>query len=54
LGHYRPSAEQWPVVYAVDLFYKLLIPAVIGAMVIYNFTDIFRLVTDWWKRRRND
>ena len=54
LGHYRPSAEQWPMVYAVDLFYKLLIPAVIGAMVIYNFTDIFRLVADWWKRRRND
>lgn len=52
LGHYRPSSDQWPLVYFVDLFYKILIPAVIGAMVLYNFTDIFRLVSDVLRRRR--
>lgn len=52
LGHYRPSREQWPLVYYVDLFYKILIPAVIGAMVVYNFTDIFRLGSDVLRGRR--
>jgi hypothetical protein len=53
LGHYRPSSEQWPLVYFVDLFYKIFIPTVLGAMVIFNFTDIFRTVSDFIKERRN-
>ncbi len=52
LGHYRPSREQWPLVYFVDLFYKIFIPAVIGAMVIFNLTDVFRTVSNFIKERR--
>jgi hypothetical protein len=53
LGHYRPSREQWPLVYLVDTFYKIFIPTVIGAMVVFNFTDVLRTVSNFIKERRN-
>ena len=54
LSHYPPSPEHSPLVYFVDLFYKILIPAVIGAMVEFNLTDISRHITRRFKERRND
>jgi hypothetical protein len=44
LGHYRPDPEKAPIVYFVNLFYKILIPAVLGGMVLFNLTDLGRSV----------
>lgn len=54
LGHYRPSPDQAPVVYFVDLFYKILIPAVIGGMVVFNLTDARRRIVHRWRERRHE
>jgi hypothetical protein len=42
LGHYQPDPDNAPIVFFVDLFYKILIPAVLGAMVVFNLTDLGR------------
>ena len=42
LSHYIPSPDKSPLVYYVNLFYLILIPTVIGGMVIYVGTDIYR------------
>ena len=52
LSHYRPDAEETPVVYFVDLFYKVMIPAVIGGMLLFNATDLFRSLADRFKGRK--
>ena len=45
LSHYRPDVRKFPLVFFVDLFYKILIPAVIGFMLVYVGLDFFgRLV----------
>lgn len=54
LSHYRPDPEHSPVVYFVDLFYRVFIPGVLGAMIVYNLTDIRRLVSEFLKERRRD
>jgi hypothetical protein len=54
LSHYQPTPERSSVVYFVDLFYKVFIPGVLGAMVVFNLTDIRRRVSDYLKERRND
>jgi hypothetical protein len=51
LSHYRPDIQDTPMVYFVDLFYKILIPAVLGGMVLFNVTDIGRSIVDRLKRR---
>jgi predicted CXXCH cytochrome family protein len=45
LSHYIPSAEQHPMVFAIDTFYKFFIPAVLGGMgviVALDFTSRVR------------
>ena len=42
MSHYEPSPQVFPVVYYVNLFYKFFIPAVIGGMIFYILTDIYR------------
>lgn len=42
LSHYRPSPTHWPLVYFVDLFYKIFIPTVIGGMLLFVATDVSR------------
>jgi predicted CXXCH cytochrome family protein len=54
LSHYRPSPEHSPVVYFVNLFYRILIPAVIGAMVVFNLTDVRRRISHRLKERRHE
>jgi predicted CXXCH cytochrome family protein len=44
MSHYDASPEKYPLVYYVNLFYKFFIPAVIGGMLIFVITDIFRRV----------
>jgi len=42
MSHYDASPEQFPLVYYVNLFYKFLIPGVLGGMLFYVLTDIYR------------
>jgi hypothetical protein len=42
LSHYVPSPEKNPLVYYVNLFYRIFIPTVIGGMVIFVAGDIYR------------
>jgi len=45
LGHYEPSAEDAPLVFFVDLFYKIIIPVTIGGIVVFIGTDITKKLT---------
>jgi predicted CXXCH cytochrome family protein len=40
LSHYEPDLERYPVVFFVDLFYKIFIPAVLGFMGLYVAVDL--------------
>lgn len=42
MSHYEPSPKVFPVVYYVNLFYKFFIPAVLGGMLFYVLTDVYR------------
>jgi len=42
LSHYEPSPQHSPIVYFVTLFYKIMIPSIIGGMVFFIITDIYR------------
>ncbi len=44
LGHYRPDPEKYPVVYFVDLFYRIFIPTVLGGMAVFVVTDAVRRI----------
>ena len=46
MSHYKPSPQTYPVVYYVNLFYKVLIPTVLGGMALYVLTDIIRRFID--------
>jgi predicted CXXCH cytochrome family protein len=42
MSHYEASPEKYPVVYYVNLFYWILIPLTIGALLLFIATDVFR------------
>jgi nitrate/TMAO reductase-like tetraheme cytochrome c subunit len=42
LSHYEPSPQAFPIVYYVNLFYKIFIPTVLGGMLFYVLTDVYR------------
>jgi len=42
LSHYIPSPTKAPLVYWVNIFYNILIPAVIGFMLLIVLSDIYR------------
>ncbi len=42
LSHYPPDQQHNTLVYLVDLFYKILIPATLGGMAFYVGTDAWR------------
>lgn len=44
VGHYEPTMDSHPVLYAVNLFYAILIPGVLGGFAVVVGTDIFRRV----------
>lgn len=50
LGHYQPEPDKAPLVYYVKLFYKILIPLVIGAMALFVLIDIYGTLR---RRRRH-
>ncbi len=51
LSHYVPSAAAHPLVYYVNVFYKLLIPGTIGGMLIFVASDAYRRVSHRRNRR---
>jgi predicted CXXCH cytochrome family protein len=42
LSHYQPSPKVFPLVFFVNLFYKIFIPAVLGGMLLFVLTDVYR------------
>ena len=42
LSHYEPSPTVFPLVFFVNLFYKIFIPLVLGGMILFILTDIYR------------
>lgn len=42
MSHYIPSPQHYPAVFYVNLFYKIMIPSVLGGMALYILTDIYR------------
>jgi hypothetical protein len=51
LSHYTPSAQDYPLVYFVDLFYKVFIPLVLGGMAVFVVSDIVRRTIDRTKKK---
>ncbi|MCJ7513899.1 MAG: cytochrome c3 family protein, partial [Anaerolineales bacterium] len=51
LSHYIPSPDHFPLVYSVDLFYKILIPATLGGMALLVGLDLSWQVRS--RRRKN-
>ena len=41
VGHFEPTAEENPVFFAVQWFYRILIPMVLGGFAIMVASDIF-------------
>lgn len=52
MGHYPPDWQHYPVVTAVDWFYKILIPAVVGFFVVFIGLDLGRTWLDRSRQRR--
>ena len=42
MSHYIAGPDKYQLVYYVNLFYKILIPGVLGGMGLYVLTDIYR------------
>jgi len=42
LGHYEPSPQVFPLVFFVNLFYTIFIPLVLGGMILFVLTDVYR------------
>jgi nitrate/TMAO reductase-like tetraheme cytochrome c subunit len=45
LSHYPPDMEHNTIVYAVDLFYKFLIPATVAGLLVFILSDLWRRYT---------
>lgn len=41
LGHYEPEPDKAALVYYVQLFYKIIIPLVIGGMLLFVLIDVY-------------
>lgn len=39
-SHYIPDRTKWPLVYLVDLFYKIFVPTVLGGMIAFIGLDL--------------
>lgn len=51
VGHFQPDRNNYPLVYYVNLFYKILIPTVIGGMVAFVGLDYLRkLINRFFKK----
>jgi hypothetical protein len=53
MSHYIPSPTHFPIVYYVNIFYKIFIPTVIGGMLIFVISDIVRRLINRRKGARH-
>ena len=44
IGHFPPTLQSHPLMFLVDLFYQILIPATIGGFLLLIATDLFRRI----------
>lgn len=51
VGHFPPSRERFPLVYYVDLFYRILIPVTIGGMLLFVTLDALGRIVRSRKKR---
>lgn len=51
VGHFPPSRDRFPLVYYVNLFYRILIPVTIGGMLLFVSLDAFGRTVRRFKRR---
>lgn len=54
LGHYEPSAKDAPLIFFVDLFYKIIIPGTIGGMLVFIASDVGSKILNRWERGKNE
>jgi hypothetical protein len=52
LSHYIPSRETYPLIYYIDLFYKVMIPTVLGGMGILIVMDLGRSTLNRYRQRK--
>jgi predicted CXXCH cytochrome family protein len=50
LSHYIPSQEKYPLVYYINLFYKFLIPGVLGPMGLLVVMDFVRMLINRFRK----
>lgn len=50
MSHYSPTIEETPLVFLVNLFYRIVIPVTIGAMLLWVLMDLAKKVMS--RRRR--
>jgi hypothetical protein len=46
LSHYEPSLERTPLVFLVKLFYKLIIPFIVGGLLLQILLHLWRTVVN--------
>ncbi len=46
IGHYEPSLEKGPAVFAIRWFYKAMIPFVIGGLLVHILLDLWKVITN--------
>ncbi len=52
LSHYIPSPDKYPVVYYVDLFYKIMIPGILGGMAVLVALDFGRMTYNRFGKKK--
>jgi hypothetical protein len=53
MSHYSPSIEETPLVFFVNLFYRILIPVTIGAMLLWVLVDLAKKAASRRRRLRS-
>lgn len=51
VGHFAPSPNNQPLVYYINLFYKILVPSVIGAMLLFVGLDFVSRIVRRTRRK---
>jgi hypothetical protein len=53
VGHFPPTLQSNPLLFVVNTFYNILIPAVLGAFILLIATDVFRRIRERLMHNRN-
>ncbi|MBN1568615.1 MAG: cytochrome c3 family protein [Acidobacteria bacterium] len=52
VGHFAPTRDRFPLVYYINLFYRVLIPVTIGGMTIFVLMDATGRIRRYYRRRK--